>query len=129
MNTYPFTDTTGREWHVSLDVAKGLRVKQQLGVDLFHQDVFGAIESPAVCVEVAHLLCSDLCDDRGMDQKAFFSVIDGDVLDAIVIAVWRSVADFFPEAVKKKIHAELNRNLETRAKLVAQLTSSSSVES
>lgn len=95
-----WTDSTGQDWVIAVNVSTARRVKELAGIDVL--DVFdGALLArlsvdPVALVDVLYGLCSRKADERGLTYEQFAERTTGDALESAVPTIVQAITDFFP---------------------------------
>lgn len=122
-----FTDTAGRSWAVSVNVASLKRVKEALGVDL--ADVVGEdggviarlASDPALLVDVLYVLCRSQAAETGVSDEQFGEAMSGDVLADATDAFVEALIQFFPHAPTRENLRKYVATLESLRDKVARI--------
>ena len=109
----PFTDSEGRQWPLSVNVAAVKRVRDLCGVDLLTA-VKGELleqlsDDPVLLCDVLFALVKPTADERGISDEQFGSALGGDVLDAATVAFLEELVDFFPKGRRAVLRKALAR--------------------
>lgn len=100
-----FTDTCGRTWTVSVNVATVKRVKDLLGVNLMEAitgDLIQQLEvDPILLVDILYVACKGAADANGVSDEDFGQALGGDALEKATDAFLEELIDFFPEAKRR----------------------------
>jgi hypothetical protein len=110
-----FTDATGRNWTITINVAALKRVKAFVGVNLLElidnnlEGLSALLRDVVKLVDVIYVLCKDQADALGVSDEDFGRALGGDSLEQAVDAFIQELADFFPnrrarEALKAMLH-------------------------
>jgi hypothetical protein len=95
-----FTDNTGRNWSVTINVGAVKRVRDACGVNLL--DAVGGtliqqlIDDPVLLADIVYCLVKDQTDAAGITDDQFGRCLAGDAIDAATAAVLEELVDFFP---------------------------------
>jgi hypothetical protein len=109
-----FTDATGRNWTITINVAALKKVKALTGVNLLelldnNLEGLSALLSDVVkLVDILYVLCKDQADALGISDEDFGRALGGDSLEQAVDAFLEEFVDFFPnrrarEALRKML--------------------------
>jgi hypothetical protein len=109
-----FTDATGRNWTITINVAALKKVKALTGVNLLelldnNLEGLSALLSDIVkLVDILYVLCKDQADALGVSDEDFGRALAGDSLEQAVDAFLEEFVDFFPnrrarEALRKML--------------------------
>lgn len=103
-----FTDSTGRDWIVKLNVGLVEQVKDDADIDLDTlletPEKFASIlsQTPKKLVQILWVLCENQAIDYGVDPKKFGFLFDREVLDRASQAFLEAVLLFYPRSVAGK---------------------------
>lgn len=95
-----FRDSKGREWVIELNVGSLLEVRERTELDLpklmkseesLCDFLFGDATQP---VKALWVLCEEQANERNINERAFYKLFDGAVLEAATEALLKSVANF-----------------------------------
>ena len=95
-----FRDSKGREWTIELTVGSLLEVRERTELDLpklmrseesLCDFLFGDAKQP---VKALWVLCVEQANERNINERAFYKLFDGAVLEAATEALLKSVANF-----------------------------------
>jgi ribosomal protein S7 len=109
-----FTDATGRNWTITINVAALKKIKALTGVNLLelldnNLEGLSALLSDVVkLVDILYVLCKDQADTLGISDEDFGRALGGDSLEQAVDAFLEEFVDFFPnrrarEALRKML--------------------------
>lgn len=110
-----FTDTAGRDWLVSLNIATVKRVRDMLDVDLLSgdQQVFATLATdPVMLCDVIYVVCKPQADDRGISDEQFGQAMSGDSLGNATDALLGALADFSPSLQKRALMRQMMAKVE-----------------
>lgn len=105
-----FTDSAGRIWMLSVNVATIKRVRALCNVDLTQiitlesgeQPKFELLErlatDPILLVDVLYALCQPEAERRGVTDITFGEAMAGDTIESATTALLDEIIDFFPSA-------------------------------
>lgn len=97
-----FKDKAGREWSLSLDAPKIMRIREEcdprfLLNDGDEENTFDRLDADSVLLcRVVFLLCSEGREKHGVSEEQFYSDVigDGDSIDAAVSAMLEAILSF-----------------------------------
>ena len=107
-----FTDDTGRDWSISVNVWTLKQVNEKVGVLLTtlleeNAKLFADLFSdPVLLCDIAWVLVEDQARDRDVDVRNFCLSVMGDSLGKMRTAVLESTVDFFDDPVTRENHRE-----------------------
>ena len=118
-----FTDTTGREWVIVLDVNGLRRVRKRLDLNLLALIVGEAVDrladDPVLLVDTLYVLCETQAEREGVSDEAFGAAIRGDVLDAAVAAFLEALTDFYPSRKRAILRQLIRKGGEAEERILA----------
>lgn len=99
-----FTDSTGRQWVITLTHGLIKRIKSRFGLDLY-----AGLKSPETLAEIAfgdpenfpqlmHGLCEQQIKERNLSEEEFDLLLDGATIEKSTEAFLEAVADFSPRS-------------------------------
>lgn len=119
-----FTDTTGRKWHLKLNVAAVRRLKAETGLDLFASadgSLFKQLGAdPLQFCNVLWCLVADQAATRQIDEATFWEAIDDTALDAATMAFFEGLIAFFREDKRAPLRLILQKMKQAEAASLAQ---------
>jgi len=109
-----FTDATGRNWTITINVAALKKVKALVGVNLLElldnnlEGLSELLSDVVKLVDILYVLCKDQADALGVSDEDFGRALGGDSLEQAVDAFLEELVDFFPnrrarEALRKML--------------------------
>lgn len=110
-----FTDSNGREWVFTIDVAAIKRMRDIAGVDILSNSnaensaFLQMAENPVMLVDAIYAVCKKEVEARGMDQETFSAGITGDVIESATSALLDAIIDFFPTARRNVLKTALEK--------------------
>lgn len=118
-----FTDTVGREWVLSVNVASLKRVRSLVGVDIL--DIEGGVldqiaSDPVSLCDILYAICQPAATAANVSDIEFGESLSGDVLEAATESLLKAIADFFPKPKRDAIHDLLRRTKMIGEKLTAE---------
>lgn len=128
---HSFKDTAGRQWHLSLDVAAKIAIRERTGVDLFklRAKAFAALadflDDDEQFLAAVWVLIEDQAGKHAVSRDQFNRALTGKEIELANDAFAEELADFFSgprgEALRKMIRAGDLLNQQADAEL-AELT-------
>lgn len=116
-----FTDTTGCEWKVKIDIGRVKRIQEDLGINLLG-DVAALIrrlaDNPIDLFELLRIICEEQAAKIGVDPGQFLERLSGDSIDAAVEAFWEALRLFIP---RPSVREALGRLIEKQREVVGHL--------
>jgi len=111
-----FTDTTGRDWRVALDVTTVKTVRDRAEVDLADLEqapkTFAQLaDDPVLLVDVLYLVCQSEASDRDVSPEDFGRSLAGDAIEHATAALEEAICDFFPRG-KRSLLQRLRKKLD-----------------
>ena len=103
-----FTDDSGRDWLVAINVTTVKRVRALCDVDLMAiLDESGAllarfVDDPALLADVLYVACQAQADERDVSDEQFGELLAGDTLQKATDAFLEALVDFFPQETRRK---------------------------
>jgi hypothetical protein len=127
-----FTDNTGHEWTVSVNVASLKRVRDLVGVDLMELPSFdqaspaGSLlhrlgSDPILLVDVLFATLKPQADERGVSDEQFAEALGGDALANATDALIIECVGFFRGGVRTALQTVLDKAKKADAILMEQL--------
>lgn len=107
-----FTDKTGDEWVIDLNVGLIEDIKDSTGVDfdllLNEPEKLATIlfTEPKKLVEVLYVCCMEQCEKRNVQPKSFGYRFDRESIDKAANALIESIVTFYPRAAAGRVLAE-----------------------
>lgn len=114
-----FTDTAGRSWNLTLDVATVKAVKKRAGVDLLDLEKGLPVqlrENPVLLVDALWVIVEPQAGD--CTDEGFGRALGGDTLDAAAAALVQGLIDFFPSSRRPLLLKALGKTQEAETGLV-----------
>lgn len=102
-----FTDASGRQWPISVNVFTVERVRGKLGIDLLavlddkaklYSDLCGNL---ILVANVVHCICEPDIEKSGISKDEFGRGLYGDAILSAQQALLEEIADFFPDAMTR----------------------------
>lgn len=123
-----FSDTTGREWAITLNVAAMKRVRELCEVDLIQVvDNRGKllqqlIADPILLCNVIYVVCKSDADRLKITDEQFGENMSGDAIEDATNALLEELINFFPAQKREILQAVFQkmRTFETKAAEYAQ---------
>ena len=115
-----FTDTTGRQWSISINLGTALKVRQALDVDLLQPEagdppLLTRIGTDEILLgQVICCLLQKQFEKHDMDENDVLASFDGTTLLAAQKAFYEELVDFF----RSRGRADRARAVEVQAKLI-----------
>ena len=113
-----FADSTGRTWHVTINVAAIKAVRALVAVDLL--EIEGKLlerlsSDPILLCDVLYALCKEQADARAVSDEDFGRSMAGNSIEQATAAFLEELVDFFPSRRRELLHKALTklRGLET----------------
>lgn len=127
-----FTDTTGREWQVSMNITALKRVRDLLDIDLMQLPVFDQKQpeagllyrlgnDPVELVNVLFALVKPQADAAGVSDEAFGEALGGDALSDATEAFMAEMVGFFPQGVRDALMTVLQKAKTVEGLMLDQL--------
>ena len=127
-----FSDTNGREWSVSMNVAALKRVRDLLGIDLMDlpameqkQPEQGLLHrlgtDPVLLVDVLYVLVKPQADAAGVSAEQFGEALGGDALEHATDTFMREVVGFFRGGVRDALTTVLDKAKQVDGLMLDQL--------
>lgn len=133
-----FSDNTGRNWTLAVNVGTIKRVRALCGVDLANIITMEAGQNPKVdlldrlandpvlLVDVLYAVCKEEADKNNVSDVDFGRAMAGDAIELATAALLDEIIDFFPETKRRVFRKILDatRRFESKTKqaLAALLT-------
>jgi hypothetical protein len=124
-----FSDSAGRTWCVSLNVAAVKQVRDLLGLNLL--DVFDGklidrlATDPILLVDVLYVVCKTEAEKAGVSDVQFGQAMAGDAIAAATDALLKELVDFFQpgqrEILSKAIAKRNNYQKAIEARALANM--------
>ena len=106
-----FTDSTGRDWELSVNVMTATRVKDQTGVDLLDLEALsGTLGNVYTLVNVLWILVSKQAEKLGVDDESFGASLAGDAIEAATDSLMEEIINFFPLQRRKVLTMALEKS-------------------
>ena len=111
MTVPTFRDAAGREWLVSIDVAKVKAVRDRTGVHLGrllddnlakYQEV---MSDPVTLIDVLYVLCAEQAEKAGVTDEQFGRAMGGDTIEHAATAFEEAFTDFCPSRLRNVLTA------------------------
>lgn len=117
-----FTDTSGREWPVTITVATIKRVRELISIDLMEclateNPLLDRMAiDPVLLVDVLYCICKPAVDERGLTDIEFGESLSGDVIEQATSAFIEALVSFFPRGQRILLEKSLTirKSLETK---------------
>ena len=121
-----FTDSQGRGWEVTLNVAAMKAVREATGVNLYdviEGNVLARLaEDPVFLVDVLYVLCREQCRDRAVTDEQFGRAMGGDAVEQAAAALLDELVAFFPKSRREVLGALLTKTDQLRETAAAMMT-------
>lgn len=121
-----WTDNTGRDWTVLINVNAVKRAKELAGVDVL--DVFDGklfadvLTNPLVLVETFYAICSPQAGARNLTYEQFADILTGDSLESAATALVQGVIDFFPRGRREVLRRLWEKTMKAETAAVTLAT-------
>lgn len=110
-----FRDSTGDEWNLRISIGRAMALREQLGIDI--QDLVTgsmiddllAIDNGWKLIEILAFLLTDQIEQKGISDHDFLDRLDGEVLDAALIAFLWAVSESLPKLKRRPIQTVIRR--------------------
>ena len=108
-----FLDNQNRKWNLHVNVGSIRRVRSMCGIDLAAaldgKTLQRLSEDPVLAVDVIAALIYDDLKNAGITDEDFACSLSSDNLDAAVVALLHSIAEFFPDPKKSMLLKLINK--------------------
>ncbi len=116
---HKFTDATGTDWLVAVNVTTIKRVRDLLkDDDGTPVNLLAVVEKkgtlmkqlatdPVLLVNVVYVLCQRQCQERNISDEQFGELMAGDVIESATVALLEDLRDFFPKGQRELIGTAL----------------------
>lgn len=95
-----FSDNTGREWIVEINVSTIKRVRAEAGIDLLAVSdgtlIGELLTDPITLCNVIYILCKPRADEQGVTDELFGEAMAGDAIDHATEAMLSGLVSFSP---------------------------------
>ena len=121
-----FTDAEGRAWTLRIVHSHVARIKDAVGVSLYHlfdnqlRDLAALMGDPDKLVCVAWILVEAAAEKLCVTPESFGGSLDGNALEAMGEAFLEALADFFPNRREALLRLAA-KGKETQQKLAAKM--------
>ena len=112
-----FTDNTGREWTVAVNVDALKRVQGLIGVNLIEQAIDGKLFTrlavdPILLCDIIYALCRPQAESAGVSDDEFGRAMGGDAIQFATTALLEELVDFFPNPRRNVLRRALAKSAE-----------------
>lgn len=121
-----FTDSTGREWVVEVNVASLKRARTLAGVDLLKlldgkgEAANSLASDPVALVDALYAIVKTEADARKVTDEEFGRSLAGDALEGATKALVESLVDFFPSARREMLRRAMGKMEEVQRRAEAK---------
>lgn len=109
---HTFTDNSGRQWDVAVDVTTLRRIHDLLGVDLGAMTWGALVErlgDPVFLVDLIYVVCKPQADEMRVSDEGFGRGLGGDAVDRATQALLQAFTGFFPAAKRRVLLSAIER--------------------
>jgi len=121
-----FTDNTGREWNVRIDVDTIRRVRSSHAIDLAkvfasRDELAKLMDDIVVFVDVLATVCGEQMTSRGITPEQFGKSLAGDSIDAAIHAFEEAIIEFLPESKRRIIRRIIDGGRASQAQAMLRI--------
>lgn len=93
-----FTDSSGKTWNISLNLAQAKKVKERIGIDFLDggQSLNRLATDPYILADTLFVLCESQATAANVTDLQFGEALSGDPIEAATDALLNELVDFFP---------------------------------
>ena len=121
---HTFTDTTGRQWTIAVNIHAIKRVRALIGVDLLtvvEGSLFTKlVDDPIFLCDLIYALVKPEADAQQVSDEAFGQAMAGDAIEHATVALLEELVGFFHGAKRRMLEKAL-RKIKTLEATAAEL--------
>jgi len=132
-----FKDANGHDWAIDINLDARNQIKERVKIEIDGQQVafdlldvkaaqriavIGDMQEAETVGRVLWALCSEQAEKAGIDERAFYRAIKGDVWDAACAALKAELVDFFPKDRRTLLASAMEKAEQIRAMLIEEST-------
>lgn len=118
-----FTDSTGEEWQLHIDIPTARRVKRETGVDIVNvsKPAFSDLGDILTLVDVLSVILTPQIEEAGLTEHDFACRLAGDAIEDAANALIAAIIEFFPSRQRDLLTrvSERAEAMRTQAELMA----------
>lgn len=121
---HTFHDSQGRQFTVELNIRQARKLRDELELDVFSEQVFHRIAGdPILLCDAIYLLVEGQCREYEISDEDFGRALAGDAIAEATDAFLEELVDFFPNPRTRGLMKQtLARMRESEAAAVSQVT-------
>ncbi len=119
-----FKDTAARTWSLSLNISVAKRLRDELKIDLFDENVGETIArlsgDPVLLADVLFLMVKDEADAKNITDEDFGSALGGDTITTATDSFLEELIDFYPEKKRAILQGLLSKINQAEERLMTE---------
>ena len=119
-----FKDTAARTWSLSLNISVAKRLRDELEIDLFDENVGETIArlsgDPVLLADVLFLMVKDEADAKNITDEDFGSALGGDTITTATDSFLEELIDFYPEKKRAILQGLLSKINQAEERLMTE---------
>ena len=119
-----FKDTAARTWSLSLNISIAKRLRDELKIDLFDENVGETIArlsgDPVLLADVLFLMVKDEADAKNITDEDFGSALGGDTITTATDSFLEELIDFYPEKKRAILQGLLSKINQAEERLMTE---------